>query len=225
MLQHISVFALATLAALLPGWGASAQEAASVAAAPAPVEAKSGATAVVNRLHDALIGVMRDAAKLGYRGRYDRLAPVLQECFDLPFMAEKSVGRYWDDASPEEQKSLVDTFGRYTIANYAGRFDSYSGQSFESLAEEPSTHGTVLVRTRLMGPSTEEVHLDYRLRFEGASWRIIDVYFNGTVSELALRRSEYSSLIKREGFKALLAALDKRIADLAAAAPPAGSAS
>jgi phospholipid transport system substrate-binding protein len=195
-----------------------------VAAAPAPVEAKSGATAVVDRLHDALIGVMRDAKKLGYAGRYDRLAPVMRDCFDLPFMAEKSVGRFWDTATPEDQKTLVDTFSRYTIANYAGRFDSYSGQSFESLAEEPSTHGTVLVRTRLVGPTTEEVHLDYRLRFEDGGWRIIDVYFNGTVSELALRRSEYSSMIRREGFKALLAALDKRIADLAAAAP-AGSAS
>ena len=46
-------------------------------------------------------------------------------------------------------------------------------------------------------------------------WRIIDVYLNGTISELALRRSEYSSLIKREGFASLLAALDKRIDDLA----------
>ena len=149
---------------------------------------------------------------------------MIRECFDLPFMAEKSVGRYWDSASPQDQKTLVDTFSRYTIANYAGRFDDYSGQTFDSLAEEPSTHGTVLVRTRLVGPTTEEVHLDYRLRFEGSKWRIIDVYFNGTVSELALRRSEYSSMIKREGFKALLDALDKRISDLAAAAPS-GSAS
>jgi hypothetical protein len=38
---------------------------------------------------------------------------------------------------------------------------------------------------------------------------------NGTVSELALRRSEYSSLIKREGFAALMSAINKRIDDLA----------
>jgi phospholipid transport system substrate-binding protein len=45
-------------------------------------------------------------------------------------------------------------------------------------------------------------------------WRIVDIYLNGTVSELALRRSEYSALIQREGFKALLAKLDERINDL-----------
>jgi phospholipid transport system substrate-binding protein len=63
------------------------------------------------------------------------------------------------------------------------------------------------------------VQLDYRLRKANGNgdWRIVDVYLNGTVSELALRRSEYSSLIKREGFQALLAALHERIDSLAAA--------
>ena len=45
-------------------------------------------------------------------------------------------------------------------------------------------------------------------------WRIVDVYFNGTVSELAMRRSEYSSMLKREGFEELLAAVDRTITDL-----------
>ena len=59
------------------------------------------------------------------------------------------------------------------------------------------------------------VQLNYRLRSVDGDWKIIDVYLNGTVSELALRRSEYSSLIKRQGFKALLVALDERIDTLA----------
>ena len=111
---------------------------------------------------------------------------------------------------------LVQTFTRFSIANYAGRFDGYSGQSFETLEQVPSTHGTVLVKTLLNDPGGELVRLNYRLRPVDGGWRIIDVYLNGTVSELALRRSEYSSLIKRNGFKALLAALDERIDTLAA---------
>jgi len=176
------------------------------AAAPAspPVQ-------VVEKLHAALLGVMKDAEKLGYPGRYERLAPVLQETYDTPFMAEKSVGRHWKQATPADQATLVDTFSRFMIANYAGRFDGYTGQSFETLGEEPSAQDTVLVRTRLIDPQGEDVQLNYRLRPAGGSWKIIDVYLNGTVSELALRRSEYASLIKREGWKAVIAALDQRI--------------
>ena len=43
------------------------------------------------------------------------------------------------------------------------------------------------------------------------------MYLNGTVSELALRRSEYASLIKREGWHAVIAALDQRIQGFATA--------
>ena len=133
------------------------------------------------------------------------------ELFDLSFMAQKSVGRHWKTASEEDRKRLVDTFSRYTIANYAGRFEGYSGQEFETKGVEPSARGTMLVHSQLHDPEGDDVTLDYRLRQVDGSWRIIDVYFNGTVSELALRRSEYSSLIKRQGFEALLVALDDKI--------------
>src|SRR5690606_22065381 len=56
------------------------------------------------------------------------------------------------------------------------------------------------------------VALDYRMRAEDGRWRIIDVFMNGTVSELALRRSEYSGLLKRQGFDALLQAIEQKIA-------------
>jgi phospholipid transport system substrate-binding protein len=182
------------------------------------------AAATVDRLHEVLLGVMKNSETLGYQGRYDQLAPALVELFDLAFMAEKSVGRHWKTASPEDCEVLVDTFTRFTIANYARRFSSYGGQHFETLGVEPSARGTLLVRTRLVDPDGgDDVDLDYRMRSLDGSWRIIDIYLNGIVSELALRRSEYSSMIKREGFQALLVALDERIESLAEA--PADSAS
>lgn len=175
---------------------------------------------VVEVLQACLTAVMQGAETLGYQGRYDKLEPVLPQAFDLPFMAEKSVGRYWKTATPEEQQQLVSTFQRYTVAQYAGRFTGWSGQYFEIVGDEPSARGTVLVRTVLHDPEGDDVHLDYRLRHTPETgWRIIDVYLDGTVSELALRRSEYSSLIKREGFGALLAALDQRIQTLASGKP------
>ncbi len=183
-------------------------------AEPAPAAVDDGAVEVIEKLHAALLGVMQEAVTLGYEGRYDRLSPVIRELFDLPFMAEKSVGRFWKSAGEANQHALVETFSRFTVANFAGRFDGFSGQSFHTVGSEPSTYGTVLVRTRLDDPGEESVALDYRLRSVDGSWRVVDIYLNGTVSELALRRSEYSALIQREGFAALLAKLDERINDL-----------
>lgn len=186
---------------------------------PATVQAEtpepSGPVQVVENLHDHLLEVMKEADTLGYEGRYQHLESVLDQSLDLVFMAQKSVGRHWKDLDKEQQRKLLDTFRRFTIANYAGRFDGWSGQSFETLGQEDSTHGTVIVRTQLVDPEGEDVHLNYRLRESDGTWRIIDVYLNGTVSELALRRSENSSLISRDGFDALLRALEGRISELA----------
>jgi phospholipid transport system substrate-binding protein len=174
------------------------------------------AVQVVETLHAALLDVMKNADKLGYQGRFERLEPVLGKTFDLDFMAEKSVGRHWQELSPEDQKRFLATFRRFTLANYAGRFDGWSGQHFETVGEDASTHGTLIVKTRLVDPNDEDVQLNYRLRSVDGHWRIIDVYLNGTVSELALRRSENSSLVERGGINSLLTALEARISDLAA---------
>jgi phospholipid transport system substrate-binding protein len=200
----------ALLAACFTALGLAASARAETAPASPPVQ-------VVEKLHGALLEVMKDADDLGYQGRYGRLAPVLKETYDTAFMAEKSVGRHWKQASAEDQAKLVETFSRFMIANYAGRFDGYSGERFEVVGEEPSAQETVLVRTRLVQPEGEVVQLNYRLRSANGSWKIIDVYLNGTVSELALRRSEYASLIKREGWNAVIAALDQRIQGFATA--------
>jgi phospholipid transport system substrate-binding protein len=119
--------------ALLLPVGAAAEPAA------APASTDHAPTQAVEDLHKTLLGVMQEADSLGYQGRYDRLAPVLQALFDFAFMAEKSVGRHWKTANDEDRKTLVETFTRFSIANYAGRFDGYSGQQFETLTQEPST--------------------------------------------------------------------------------------
>ena len=185
-----------------------------VVPADAAPEAPAPPTNVVETLHVALLGVMKDADELGYQGRCDRLSPVVQDLYDISFMAEKSVGRHWRATGEGERQHLLETFAGFLVANYAGNFDGYSGQSFEILGEEQSTQGTMLVRTRLVEPDGEATQLNYRLRPVDGEWKIIDVYLNGTVSELALRRSEYSSLIQREGFDSLLVALNQKITNL-----------
>jgi len=179
-------------------------------------EIESPPVRVVNRLHEALLGVLKQAKVLGYQERLDRLTPILDDAFDLDFMAEKSLGREWKVLSEEEKKRWCATFKELTRANYAARFNRYSGQTFEMLGEEPASGETVMVRTRVVDPADEDVSLNYRLHETEAGWKIIDVYFKGTVSELALRRSDYTSVLKRDGFEALVSTLGRKIADLAA---------
>jgi phospholipid transport system substrate-binding protein len=182
------------------------------AADPASVPGGEVAVKAIEDLHATLLAVMKNAAQLGFQGRYERLRPTLLAHYDFAFMSEKSVGRSWKDLDAAAREKVVDAFGRLAMATYAARFDGWNGERFEILGTQQATHDTLLVRTRIVRSGEEPVALDYRLHpVTDGDWRIIDVFLNGTVSELALRRAEYSAVLKRDGYDGLLAALEEKI--------------
>jgi phospholipid transport system substrate-binding protein len=189
---------------------------ASVQAAPGRADEMEAGTAAarasVERLYAALLEVMQRGDRLAYQERYAQLDPVIRRAYDLPFMSAKTLGRYWKELSDQERERWVSTFTRLIVSTYTDRFDEYSGQQFEVMSVEPSRHETLMVRTRILLVDEDPIELDYRLRKVEGSWRIIDVFMNGTVSELALRRSEYSSVFKRDGFEPLLSSLEEKSA-------------
>ena len=198
-------------------WGAALAATAVLWVFTRPVRAEGGEPRdVVERLDAALLDVLKRGETLGYQGRFDRLKPVMQQVFDIPLMAEKSIGLHWKKLSDADRARWIALFGDFTVANYAANFDRFTGQRFEVLGEEAAASDTRLVRTRVVTPGAASVELSYRLRDGGDRWSIVDVFLNGTVSELALRRSDYASVLEREGFEGLFASIRRKIDDLAA---------
>lgn len=187
-----------------------------VAAVQTVAWADSAPVEVVRKLNAGLEGVLRDSAQLDYGARYARIAPVIAETYDLNFMAKQALGKEWDKLSPADQQRWVKAFGDLSNATFAGRLNHYSGQKFETLGEEEAAHDTVVVKSRVVDPAAENVDLTYRLRETDGKWKVIDVYLKGSVSEVALRRSEYASVLEHNGFEALMAAVQKKMDDLAA---------
>jgi phospholipid transport system substrate-binding protein len=173
----------------------------------AEIEATDAAVTRIRAFYDALLGVMKQAYKLGIRGRYDKLAPTVRSTFDLAAMTRIAVGPEWNSIPPEQQVALIDNFTQMTIATYANRFDSYSGERFEvDAAAEPRNTGRI-VHTKLFPSTGEPVTLNYLMRGSGDGWGVVDVYLTGTISELATRRSEFGAILKSGGPNALIDSL------------------
>lgn len=179
-----------------------------------PAAAEDSPSAIVERLNETLLEVMRDADALGFAGRYERLEPVLTRVFAFQTMARIATGGHWQSLTAEQRRRLADAFARFSIATFASRFDGYSGERFEIAGEEQTARGSVLVRNRLVADNGETVPIDYLLRHVSGESRIVDIYLDGAVSELATRRSEYISVLDNGGFGELMARLEGRIADL-----------
>jgi phospholipid transport system substrate-binding protein len=169
-----------------------------------------GADPAVTRIrafYDSLLAVMKQADQLGLRGRYDKLAPAIRTTFDLPAMTRIAVGPDWNSIAPGQQAELIENFSRMTIATYANRFDGYSDERFEvEPASETRTTGRI-VRTKLVPSSGEPVTLNYLMRGSDNNWKVVDVYLTGTISELAMRRSEFTAILKSGGPAALIESL------------------
>jgi phospholipid transport system substrate-binding protein len=176
------------------------------------------ATRIVEELHATMLDAMKQSQKLGYDGRLARLQPAIAARYDFAFIAEKSVGLVWKELDTAQRAKLIDAITRLAGANYAARMAEFSGEHFETVGTENASQNTILVHTRVVDADGGTIPLDYRLRAasEGTPL-IVDVFYDGTVSELAMRRSEYSALLKKGGIDALLAALEKKIAEQAPA--------
>jgi phospholipid transport system substrate-binding protein len=183
--------------------------------AQAPVK-EDGAVATVEALHQALLGVMRQADALNFAGRRQRLVPVVRRSFDFPTISAAVLSASeWKKLTDAQQSKMEDTFCELTLANYADRFDGYSGEQFKTISQRPLRRGRTLVRSELRVPDEDTVRLDYVLQRLGDKWRIVNILADG-VSDLSVKRSEYSSILRQEGFDQLIAKLEKQIAELSA---------
>ncbi len=173
-------------------------------------EQEVSAREVVANFQSQLLDTMKNGKKLGFNGRYMKLTEPVVKSHDLTKIARIVVGREWKKLTDEQKQKLVDVFSRLSIASYAHNFKDYSGEQFEVVSEEETARGGIIVHTLLKIPGEKDVKLDYQMKKKGNEWRIINIIANG-VSDLALKRSEYTSILKREGFDALLEKISGKI--------------
>ena len=163
----------------------------------------------VQTLYASLLGTMKNGSTLGESGRFAQLEPVIRRSFDLPVMARLSVGPTWAGLTAAQQQQVTDSYGRYISAIYADRFDNYAGQRLQVTGERPTPNG-VVVTSRIVKSNGEPVEIDYLMRQEAGTWQIADIYVDGTISEVATRRSEFGAILRSQGIDGLIEALNRK---------------
>ncbi len=166
---------------------------------------------LIDNLDKTLISVMKDAKELGYMGRYERLEPVVRRTYDFKLITRYSVGRIWKTFNDAQRDKLAERFTVLSISTYATRFNGYSGEKITVTSSKPLRRGRLLVRTELKKPDGEIIHLDYVLTKKQGQWRAINVIANG-VSDLSLKRAQYTYILRKKSYKSLIKQIDKKIA-------------
>jgi phospholipid transport system substrate-binding protein len=167
----------------------------------------------VESFYAVLLDCMRRGNELGVQGRYKVLEPAVDAAFDLPEMTRLTVGPAWTSMSEPDRQKVIAAFRRMTIANYAANFDDYGGQQFSVDPNVVERNGDKIVRSQMSTPDGKApILFVYRMHASGDSWKSIDVYLNGVVSQLAARRADFSSTLQTGG-ASLLAEKVNALAD------------
>ena len=166
----------------------------------------------IETFYAALIDNMKNGPELGIQGRYRQLAPGAEATFDLAGMARLTVGPAWTSMSETDHNAITEAFGRLTLATYAKNFAKFGGEQFVVDPMVKMRNEDKIVETRLVRSGRSTVPFNYRMRLVGDKWKVIDVYLNGYVSQVALRRADFSSTVASSGASGLV----KKIDDLAA---------
>jgi phospholipid transport system substrate-binding protein len=184
-------------------------------AAPSPADP----TATITQFNTALLAAMKAGGQTGFNGRFQALAPAIDQAFDLTSVLAVSVGPSWVSLSGDQQSRLLEAFRRYTVASYVASFDNFNGQSFSVLPGTRSIDaGRVVVQSRLTPHTGDAVELDYVMQQTASEWKIVDVLAAGSISRVAVQRSDFRHLLTRGGGDALVASLQRKTSDLSGGA-------
>jgi phospholipid transport system substrate-binding protein len=174
--------------------------------------------APIEALNAALIAVMKAGDSTPFVQRYRMLAPAIDEGFDLPRIIAVSVGSYWSGLPDAQQQKLQQVFRSFIIANYVANFRSYGGEVAAVASATRPVGAQQVVTSTLSKPSGDVLRIDYVMGQTGKLWRVQDILLDGTISRVAVQRSDFSSLLSQGDARQLIASLEQKVSTLSGGA-------
>lgn len=165
-------------------------------------------------LYAALEALMRTGRSTPFPDRFRTLAPVIDRVYDLATVLRVSVGLRWPNFNEATRTELLDAFRAFTVASFVANFDKYEGEKFEVMLDTRVVGADQVVQTRIVSETGEPIRLDYVMQPSDAGWRVTDVLLDGTISRVAVQRSDFRALLAHGDAAELIVSLRGKVAHL-----------
>ena len=151
-------------------------------------------SATIDHLDSGLLAAMKNGSA-PFQQRYAALAPVVDATFNLQQILQTTIGLKWASIPADKQKALLAAFRAFTIASYVSNFDSDSGTTFRLLPETRAVGADKVIESEIVPKDGDPTRMDYVMRQSPAGWQAVDVLEDGTISQAAVQRSDFRSLL------------------------------
>jgi phospholipid transport system substrate-binding protein len=168
---------------------------------------------------EALNGGLAQAEKTGsepFQQRFDALAPVVDKTFNLEQILKTIVGLRWSQIPADQQTKLLAVFRAFTVGSYVSNFNGGTA-TFRVLPETRAVGTDKVVESEIVPPDGDPVRMDYVMRQGPEGWQAVDVLQQGTISQAAVQRSDFRSLLSDGGAQKLIDSLQQKVDAMSAA--------
>ena len=169
-------------------------------------KSKSKVLASVDELHESLIKISNKTITSDNLAVID---DVVKNSYDLEKMGEIIIGVDWKKMDIKTQKEFINVFKRFISVNYFRRFNKINELNFENQTVTDIENKFKLARV-ILTADNEKFKIDYLLGFKNEKWKIFDVLLDGSISEVATKKSDFKKIIKEEGVSGLVKNLSIR---------------
>ena len=160
----------------------------------------------INELHESLIKISDKTINSDNLAMID---DVVKNSYDLEKMGKIIIGIDWKQIDTKTQKEFINVFKRFISVNYFRRFNKINELHFEHQTVTNIKDKFKLARV-ILTADNEKFKIDYLLGFKNEKWKIFDVLLDGSISEVATKKSDFKKIIKEEGVSGLVKSLSIR---------------
>lgn len=126
--------------------------------------------------------------------------------FDFTRMTRLAVGRNWNTATPDQQKSLETEFRTLLVRTYSTALTNYRDQTIDFKPMRASGDSEATVRTVVNQPRGDPVTIDYSMEKLADGWKVYDVAVAG-ISLVTNYREDFANQVKNGGIDGLIKTL------------------
>lgn len=170
------------------------------------------ATDQVKGTVDHVINILTDPAlksEQKTKERRAKLRKTVLERFDFSEMSKRSMGRYWNERTPEERTDFVRLFTDLLERAYIDRVEGYTGEQIFYL-EETADGNYSEVRTKIVTKRNQEIPISYRLQRADSKWEVYDIVIEG-VSLVNNYRTQFSKIIRTSSYQDLVKKMQAKV--------------
>jgi phospholipid transport system substrate-binding protein len=167
------------------------------------------AAAFVKSTGDRLVSVVNgpgDAAQ-----KRQQLTKIVDDTVDVDGIARFCLGRFWRQATPDQQKRYLAAFHQVLVASITAKIGEYQGVRF-TIGHTQTRSENEYVATTIDRPNNPPANVEWVVANAASNPQIIDVIAEGTSLRLT-QRSDYASYLSRNNnsIDALITAMRQQV--------------